>query len=570
MNQQDERGRYGGVTRRTMLQAGAAVTIGGLFSIGAPFVAAQDGRAAPLEIEVVPFGAQQGELDEIARSLRGGRGVPRTAGRLNVRVISVREIDPEEKGKSEAERALSEGRWRAIVYDYAAQRTLMLEGRLGSPVPDVVRTLNSQPIPSPAEWEEARDTLLDHPQFGPPLRAGNLIAYRPMPPVIVGPNGHRLITVGLLPRSPSGTLVHEIVAVDLATGAVQRFAARTPETSLTRGDVCGAPLGAGQSTTGQGQAGQYAVTIQQGSTVYWTFTAVRPSNSSGLRGSGIELRNVRYRGRLVLSRAHLPILNVKYAGNACGPYRDWQFEEGMLQADGTNVAPGFRQTTSAPETIIQSGTDDGNFLGTALWINGSQVTLRSELEAGWYRYISEWTLHTDGRIQPRFGFAAVQNTCVCNAHYHHCYWRFNFDIGGSGNNFVQQFNNGAWAVLPREKRAFRDAALLRKWRVGARGERAKYLIRPNSTDGRAAGSPDWPFGVADLWFLRYHANEIDDGVDVTSGNVEARLDDFRNGESIDGADLVVWYAGHFSHVQPADERGGTDHLVGPDLVPINW
>jgi hypothetical protein len=112
--------------------------------------------------------------------------------------------------------------------------------------------------------------------------------------------------------------------------------------------------------------------------------------------------------------------------------------------------------------------------------------------------------------------------------------------------------------------------LLRKWRVGARGERAKYLIRPNSTDGRAAGSPDWPFGVADLWFLRYHANEIDDGVDVTSGNVEARLDDFRNGESIDGADLVVWYAGHFSHVQPADERGGTDHLIGPDLVPINW
>jgi hypothetical protein len=103
-----------------------------------------------------------------------------------------------------------------------------------------------------------------------------------------------------------------------------------------------------------------------------------------------------------------------------------------------------------------------------------------------------------------------------------------------------------------------------------RGGPEKYLIRPNSADGHAAASPDWPFGVADLWFLRYHANEIDDGVDVTGGDVGAKLDDFQNGESIDGADVVVWYAGHFTHIQPSHEQGGTDHLVGPDLVPINW
>src|SRR5687768_17111962 len=120
MREQHEKTRAGGLSRRAMLRAGAAVTIGGLFSIAAPLVIAQSGRAEGLEVDVVPLGAPQAELDAIATSLRAGRGVPRAAARLNVRVISVQEIDPEEKGKSEAQRALSEGRWRAIIYDYAA------------------------------------------------------------------------------------------------------------------------------------------------------------------------------------------------------------------------------------------------------------------------------------------------------------------------------------------------------------------------------------------------------------------------------------------------------------------
>jgi hypothetical protein len=40
--------------------------------------------------------------------------------------------------------------------------------------------------------------------------------------------------------------------------------------------------------------------------------------------------------------------------------------------------------------------------------------------------------------------------------------------------------------------------------------------------------------------------------------------------SIDGADVVVWYGGHFTHDQASDEAGGNDHMVGPDLVPIGW
>ena len=93
----------------------------------------------------------------------------------------------------------------------------------------------------------------------------------------------------------------------------------------------------------------------------WRFLAVRPAASSGINGSGLELRFVDYRGKRVLYQAHVPVLNVKYDGDACGPYRDWQFEEHCIQCDGTDVAPGFRWCRSAPQTAC-SGNDGGNFL----------------------------------------------------------------------------------------------------------------------------------------------------------------------------------------------------------------
>jgi len=38
-----------------------------------------------------------------------------------------------------------------------------------------------------------------------------------------------------------------------------------------------------------------------------------------------------------------------------------------------------------------------------VYVQGQEVVLVSEMEAGWYRYVSQWRLHTDGTIRPRFG-----------------------------------------------------------------------------------------------------------------------------------------------------------------------
>jgi hypothetical protein len=35
-------------------------------------------------------------------------------------------------------------------------------------------------------------------------------------------------------------------------------------------------------------------------------------------------------------------------------------------------------------------------------------------------------------------------------------------------------------------------------------------------------------------------------------------------------DVVVWYGAHFTHDVQHDGAAQQGHIVGPDLVPVNW
>jgi Cu2+-containing amine oxidase len=311
------------------------------------------------------------------------------------------------------------------------------------------------------------------------------------------------------------------------------------------------------------------VTVSRGTTRLWRFIAVRPAASSGRDGSGIELRFLDYRGRRVLHRAHLPILNVRYTRDACGPYRDWQWQEGRIRSTGRDVAPGFRLSTTPAETIMQSGIDVGNFLGVGIYVHNQEVVLVSELEAGWYRYVSEWRLDANGTIRPRFGFAAVSSSCVCQKHHHHAYWRFDFDIGTSGRNRVLEFNDPAiapggahWSPIRFETKRFRDAAHKRRWRVVNAAGKA-YAILPGKNDRTARGDDGYAKG--DLWVLRSRPGQLDD-YPITG--TEAQLDKLVNNESVLDQDVVVWYGAHFTH--DLQHHTAVGHVVGPDLVPAVW
>jgi hypothetical protein len=534
--------------------------------------------AANLGVKIVPFGPTPEEMQALAGTVARHRAVKALLARTRHRLLRIDTVDPDEEVKPARPRPPSG--FRAVFYDYTNNRTVIATGALAKPAALAVVESSAQPLPNEEEFADAVRVVTSHPDFAEPLAKQRMIPYRPMPPLIgeALPDGRvqRTIAVGLMPRE--GMKGHEIVGVNMSQRKVTRFApterGRAPETSAAHNPICGQP-NAFQATTSNA-AGSVWVTVTQGSKTLWKFLVLRPAASSGTNGSGIELRYVDYRGKRLLYRAHVPILNVKYDGDACGPYRDWQNEEGMIQANGNDVAPGFRLCGAPATTILDTGSDVGNYLGVAIYVQGQEVVLVSEMQAGWYRYVSMWRLHTDGTIRPRFGFSAVSSSCVCNIHHHHAYWRFDFDLRTAGNNLVREFNNPPlignkkWHDKNYEIRRPRDPARHRKWRVLNKATGEAYDIIPGTDDGVATASSDWPFPRGDLWVLRYHAAEIDDGVVSTGPPYEAGLDAWLTGEPINGADVVVWYGAHFTHDIAHEQPGHFGHIVGPDLRLVNW
>lgn len=532
-------------------------------------------EAARVQIQASPFGPSQAILDTAARAVRVHPAVRRMLGNAKHRLLSFELREPPLK----SDQPVSPTEFEATFYDYTNNRTIIASGSLSDLSRLDVREVAKQPVPNPEEFKDAVRLVERHPELGPELRERRLVPYPPMPPVVLDrqPDGRskRELAVGLLPGE-GAPRHHEIVTVDMGSGSVKRHEARAPETAVAHNPICGLP-NAGQATAARGTAGQYWVTVTQSGVELWRFLAVRPAASSGTNGSGVELRYVSYRGKRVLYQAHVPILNVKYDGNACGPYLDWQWQEGMLQAPGIGeVAPGFRVCASPATTILQTGIDTGNYLGVAIYTQGSETVLVSEMQAGWYRYVSEWRFDVNGTIRPRFGFGAVQNSCVCSRHHHHAYWRFDFDIQTAGDNIVQEFNNpplfvgSNWHTLTFETHRPRDYARNRRWRISNFSTGAGYDIVPGIQDGVATASPDWPFPQGDVWALLYRPGEIEHGVVAVGPPYEANIGNWVTaGESINRKDVVLWYAGHATH-DFAHEPGSFGHIVGPTLRPVNW
>jgi hypothetical protein len=124
-------------------------------------------------------------------------------------------------------------------------------------------------------------------------------------------------------------------------------------------------------------------------------------------------------------------------------------------------------------------------------VQGQEAVLVSELQAGWYRYISQWRFHANGTIRPRFGFSAANNPCTCKDHHHHVYWRLDFDIRTAGNNVnrgVQQSAARGRVELAYE--AVRDPS-------AARCVAQPPLARAEPVDGRGIS--------ANAWSQRWHA-----------------------------------------------------------------
>ncbi|HEX6739220.1 MAG TPA: hypothetical protein VF310_13155, partial [Vicinamibacteria bacterium] len=318
-----------------------------MFRANAPAPAATgDASTKDHDIQVTPWGPSQQDVDATQSRLAGHQALRTLRDGSRYRQLSFEILDDERSGDA----ITPPQRYRATFFDYARNRAYVAEGRFDGGEP-VLRRTAVQPEPSDEEFQAAVALLDRDPEIGPALKAGTMAAYAPMPPLIHGDRPvarvERTVAVGLAPpKGQAGR--HEIVGVNMIRGTVVRFREGAPPSALAADAACGVPS-ANQSTTSRGTAGQFNIVISRGGVELWNMVAIRPSASGGTRGSGVELRNVSYRGKRVLARAMVPILNVQYEANRCGPFRDWQWQEGSYAATGTNVAAGVRRTTTPPE-----------------------------------------------------------------------------------------------------------------------------------------------------------------------------------------------------------------------------
>jgi hypothetical protein len=532
-----------------------------------------------VKIRVTPWGPVQADVQAATLRVEKSRAVQDALRDTKYRLISFSYI---ESGNKKLKSSQPPTDFRIIFYDYTNDRTFVAESDLAGAKVINVRQENFQPGVANQELLDAFQMIKNDVELGALYKQKQLEIFEAMPPISVQ-NGERLVNVGIK-FLPDGA--NQVIGISFKNNRIVRYKGNAPLTSLASADECGINS-ANQGNTANGTAGQYQLTVTQNNAPLWEMLVVRPSASSGNseERSGIEVRDVKYKGKSVLNRGHAPVLNVQYKGDTCGPYRDWQYSEGYFNAPAegaTDSAPGIRVLApgQVAQTSLESGVDSGNFAGVAVYIQNDETVLVSELDAGWYRYISEWRFANDGTIRPRYGFGATRSACVCYEHHHNVYWRFDFDIVSPTNKIFQRERNRKFLQpITNETTRLRSYQTNRSFLIQNSGSDEAYLLVPSISDGKTND-----FGAGDFWFLKYQPGAGDEPSEIDDPNeVEEEKVNFLpwlNNESLINQDVVVWYSAHFGHNSDGehllhpDHKSGTvvsgSHVLGPTLRPVQW
>jgi hypothetical protein len=328
----------------------------------------------------------------------------------------------------------------------------------------------------------------------------------------------------------------------------------------------------------------------------WELCYLRPSVSSGPRGSGLELRNVYYNGRLALKRAHSPILFAEYTTSTC--YRDWKDTDSQ-QIVWASRHPAFNRvsTTSCdrskdpiasygtcPFSLITNGSD-GNPTGscqTGVTVEdfGTYVELSTQYNAAWYQYSSRFRLYADGSFEPEFGFGNSNGTNNNITHWHHNYWRLDFDIEGAENDRILE--NGVVQALEFATRrcdpsTSPSCAQERRWRIEDRVTGRGFELNPADADYiTPTNQSGRNFHLRDVIGTVYNANEYSDRADNSLGDCGMVDSNLANGQDLDGVssegtDVVLYYRAGVRD-RTNEGLGTQDSMVckrvGPMFTPV--
>lgn len=236
---------------------------------------------------------------------------------------------------------------------------------------------------------------------------------------------------------------------------------------------------------------------------------------------GLSLSDVRYDGTLILNKASLPVMNVFYDNDVCGPFADQlggRLEPVSWANNATIVA---REFTQNGERWAELGIQD---------------------RIGDYLIYQVWYLSPDGIIDAHIFSRGLQ----CDIRHDHLpFWRFDFDIAGPENDQILRRTAAGMSVLRTEFGVAATAAVNHDWQVrdSVTGDSVSIDFDDGSWNVPDPVRPQEAYAQNKVYGRTYQSSE-DRG---WAGRPTRTLDLYDNDENIDNADVVLWYSGYLPH-----------------------
>jgi primary-amine oxidase len=333
--------------------------------------------------------------------------------------------------------------------------------------------------------------------------------------------------------------------------------------------------------------------------------------------------------RQVLFRASVAQAHVPYHTGS-PRFRDLTISTSGLGANALNLtaaecSPGTLLTSQVCRVIQDRGY--AWKFGSA-FLRGQEVTIWSSSQLGQYNYLTYWTFQDDGTIEPTLGFTGrLQITRTGDgyapfgtrtnpesispgtygiSHFHHIYYRFDFDIGGSANDAVdglypyQYYGPPGSGDTPCDQygqctanytyRFFNESydylwGPFVSWRVldtkitHAGGRNVGYEIEPiNDAHWDAMTDTTEPWSLGDFFVTAYNGCELlatDNQPPYIpadcAGSATDVLQMTKDAQNTDGQDIVVWPVTTFHHlVREEDNPNMPVEYQGFRITPRSW